>query len=114
MFEIVFVQNERGKYFVHYINNPYNNFYRPEKIQMNNKYLNKYRIASSRLKNWDYGWNGACFVTICTIHARKINTDFAWQSRFNDHVIRDEMSFNGIVIYILENPINWKGDRNYT
>jgi REP element-mobilizing transposase RayT len=33
---------------------------------MNNKYQNKYRISSSRLKNWDYGNNGAYFITICT------------------------------------------------
>jgi len=30
------------------------------------KFQNKYRIESSRLQNWDYGWNGAYFVTICT------------------------------------------------
>lgn len=31
-----------------------------------NLYNNKYRIESTRLKNWDYGWNHAYFVTICT------------------------------------------------
>lgn len=30
------------------------------------KYKNKFRISSSRLQNWDYGWNAAYFVTICT------------------------------------------------
>ncbi len=30
------------------------------------KYQNKYRIKTNRLQNWDYGWNGAYFVTICT------------------------------------------------
>jgi len=30
------------------------------------KYQNKYRIASARAQWWDYGWNGAYFVTICT------------------------------------------------
>ena len=30
------------------------------------KFKNKYRIESSRLKNWDYGSNGNYFVTICT------------------------------------------------
>ena len=30
------------------------------------KYKNKYRIASARLQNWNYGWNAAYFVTICT------------------------------------------------
>ncbi len=30
------------------------------------KYKNKYRNDSIRLKNWDYGNNGAYFITICT------------------------------------------------
>jgi putative transposase len=33
---------------------------------MNNKFKNKYRIQSTRLQNWDYGWNGLYFITICT------------------------------------------------
>ncbi|RYY69904.1 MAG: transposase [Chitinophagaceae bacterium] len=33
---------------------------------MPNKYQNKYRIPSARLKNWDYTSNGAYFITICT------------------------------------------------
>ncbi len=33
---------------------------------MNNKFQNKYSISSIRLKNWDYGKNGAYFITICT------------------------------------------------
>ncbi|MBR5983979.1 MAG: hypothetical protein IK025_09735 [Bacteroidales bacterium] len=32
----------------------------------NDKYQNKYRSASTRLQNWDYGWNAIYFVTICT------------------------------------------------
>ena len=30
------------------------------------KFKNKYRIPSARLQNWDYGSNGAYFITICT------------------------------------------------
>lgn len=30
------------------------------------KFRNKYRIPSTRLNNWDYGKNGAYFITICT------------------------------------------------
>ena len=30
---------------------------------MGDKYQNKYRIASTRLQNWDYGWNAAYFIT---------------------------------------------------
>ena len=32
------------------------------------KFKNKFRIASTRLPCWDYGWNAAYFVTICTAH----------------------------------------------
>ncbi len=32
------------------------------------KFNNKYRIESTRLKNWDYGNNGLYFITICTAH----------------------------------------------
>jgi REP element-mobilizing transposase RayT len=33
---------------------------------MNDKFKNKYRIETTRLKGWDYGKNGYYFVTICT------------------------------------------------
>lgn len=33
---------------------------------MSDRFQNKYRIESTRLKNWDYGWNAPYFVTICT------------------------------------------------
>ncbi|MCX6807641.1 MAG: hypothetical protein NTZ80_02465 [Patescibacteria group bacterium] len=32
----------------------------------NLKFKNKYRIPSSRLREWDYSRDGAYFVTICT------------------------------------------------
>ena len=35
---------------------------------MTDKFQNKYRIASARLKDWDYGSNGIYFVTPCTQH----------------------------------------------
>ena len=34
---------------------------------MSKKYANKYRIESTRLQNWNYGWNAAYYVTICTL-----------------------------------------------
>jgi len=33
---------------------------------MADKYKNRFRIKSTRLQNWDYGWDGAYFITICT------------------------------------------------
>jgi REP element-mobilizing transposase RayT len=46
-----------------------------------------------------------------TIGARHINPVFAWQSRFHDHIIRDDRSFQNISNYINRNPQNWKGDK---
>ena len=37
---------------------------------MMDRYQNKYRISSARLKNWDYSQAGAYFVTICTKNHR--------------------------------------------
>ncbi len=33
---------------------------------MKDKYKDTYRIESARLKNWDYGWDGLYYITICT------------------------------------------------
>ncbi|MCC7455048.1 MAG: transposase [Crocinitomix sp.] len=51
------------------------------------------------------------FKRIVTINARKIHTDFAWQSRFHDHIIRDNASFQRIQTYIANNPLNWNKDK---
>ena len=32
---------------------------------MSERFKEKYRIPSERLQNWDYGWNGIYFITIC-------------------------------------------------
>ena len=45
-----------------------------------------------------------------TIEARKIISDFGWQSRFYDSVIRDDGHLNNIRTYIKNNPKNWTND----
>ncbi|GIV33824.1 MAG: hypothetical protein KatS3mg031_1359 [Chitinophagales bacterium] len=45
-----------------------------------------------------------------TKHARLINPDFAWQSRYHDHVIRDDASHQRIARYIQNNPAQWQED----
>lgn len=47
----------------------------------------------------------------CTIESRKIDPEFAWQSRFHDHIIRDEKSYQNISQYIINNPANWDNDK---
>ena len=50
----------------------------------------------------------------CTFEIKKQNNfpGFAWQSRFYDHIIRNEKSFNRIREYIIYNPLKWDEDRN--
>ncbi|MEK7598102.1 MAG: hypothetical protein AAB441_05685 [Patescibacteria group bacterium] len=40
----------------------------------------------------------------------KIN--FFWQSRFYDHIIRNEKEFYRVKQYVRDNPKNWETDRN--
>ena len=49
----------------------------------------------------------------CSFNARKIHADFAWQTRFHDHIIRDEKSFITIQTYINESPMKWVDDKFY-
>ena len=40
------------------------------------------------------------------------NSEFAWQSRFHDRIIRNQTELQKIRQYIINNPKNWKYDRN--
>lgn len=53
------------------------------------------------------------FKRACTIEIRKYDVDFAWQSRFHDHIIRDDDELNRIRQYIIDNPKNWNQDENF-
>lgn len=44
------------------------------------------------------------FKRICTITIKNNGIDFAWQSRFHDHIIRTNTELNRIRKYIRENP----------
>lgn len=48
-----------------------------------------------------------------TKNARQINSNFAWQSRYHDHIIRNEQSFQKISNYIINNPAKWQEDKFY-
>lgn len=66
-------------------------------------------------KNWSSGSLGVIinqFKRQTTLHARKINPQFTWQSRFYDVIIRNEQSLQGIRRYVQNNPAQWHRDRN--
>jgi hypothetical protein len=41
-------------------------------------------------------------------------SDFAWQSRFYDHIIGNDESLQTIREYIFTNPLKWELDKFYT
>ncbi len=51
------------------------------------------------------------YKSAITKHAHRLGFEFAWQTRFYDHIIRDEASFQRITNYIINNPANWKEDK---
>ena len=48
-----------------------------------------------------------------TKYAIEHDIPFAWQSRYHDHVIRNQMEMNRIADYIENNPLRWELDRFY-
>jgi len=53
------------------------------------------------------------FKSVCTKKIRKSNCwYFQWQSRFYDHIIRNDESLNKIREYIIKNPGRWERDKN--
>ena len=46
--------------------------------------------------------------------AHCLQADFKWQSRFHDHIIRNEDEYQRIAEYILDNPANWNEDKFYS
>ena len=53
------------------------------------------------------------FKGTVTKNARIVNSEFMWQERFHDIIIRDGKAFDNIQNYISNNPSNWKEDTFY-
>jgi putative transposase len=53
------------------------------------------------------------FKSVCTKQIWAAGyPDFRWQSRFHDHIIRDETALHRIRQYIANNPMKWHEDRH--
>ncbi|WP_321372554.1 transposase [uncultured Draconibacterium sp.] len=81
--------------------------------------INRDAVQTPKLgvSTWKSGTLGVIinqYKRAVTINARKINPHFAWQSRYHDHIIRNDESFERICNYILSNPENWYEDRHKT
>ncbi len=53
------------------------------------------------------------FKSAVTRYANENNISFKWQTRFHDHIIRNQNELNRIAQYIEENPYNWTTDDYY-
>ena len=51
------------------------------------------------------------YKSVVTKHSKQFDSNFAWQSRFHDHIIRNRHSFYVIQKYIFNNPKKWENDR---
>ncbi|MEI7812193.1 MAG: hypothetical protein WCJ01_07185 [Ignavibacteria bacterium] len=71
-----------------------------------NETINKFGPQSKNLASIVRGFKSS--VTVAT---HKINPKFEWQSRYHDHIIRNDESFNRITNYIIHNPENWQDDK---
>lgn len=47
-------------------------------------------------------------------HTNRLGIEFAWQSLFHDHIIRDDLEYQRINDYIESNPETWKDDRFFS
>jgi REP element-mobilizing transposase RayT len=74
----------------------------------NQKYSkSKFGSQSKNLASIMRGFKSA----VTTFALRTGITDFDWQERYHDHIIRDAESFERIQNYILHNPENWDKDK---
>jgi len=55
------------------------------RTNMSEKFQEKYRIHSARLKNWDYSAKGSYFITICTQNREHYFGEI--NNEKNDHII---------------------------
>lgn len=54
------------------------------------------------------------YKSAVTKSCNRLGLPFAWQTRFHDHIIRNDESFQRISEYIKNNPANWKDDRFFS
>ena len=51
------------------------------------------------------------YKSAVTKHAHRLGFQFQWQTRFHDHIIRNDDAYQRIVHYINTNPDNWEQDK---
>lgn len=69
--------------------------------------------VESRLRPGSLGSVVGQFKSVCTKRIRANGLrDFAWQTRYHDHIIRNQTALANIRTYITQNPTNWTPNKN--
>ncbi len=68
-------------------------------------YKNKFGPQSNNMASIVRGFKGSV-----TRRARITIPEFGWQSNYHDHIIRNEIEYQRISKYIINNPKNWADD----
>ena len=72
-----------------------------------------HRIVSTSLQPNSLGSIIGQFKSVSTKRIRSLGySDFAWQSRFYDRIIRNEKELFNIRKYIEQNPMKWEFEKN--
>ena len=71
-------------------------------LQPNNRFAPQSRNLASIVRGYKIG---------VTKQAKLIQADFAWQTRFHEHIIRSEDTYLKIAEYVQTNPIKWQEDK---
>lgn len=85
------------------------------KTGSNNPHSKK-NIGQKRFQNQGKGTLSSIigsYKSVVTKNARIKCLKFSWQSRFHDHIIRNDAEFKRIVQYIKYNPNKWNNDKFY-
>jgi putative transposase len=53
------------------------------------------------------------YKSAVTKHTNRLGFEFEWQTRFHDHIIRNNDEFQRIQQYIINNPAKWADDKFY-
>ncbi len=53
------------------------------------------------------------YKSAVTKHANRLELPFGWQTRFHEHIIRDDVEYQRIKNYIINNPTHWEEDKFY-
>ncbi len=70
------------------------------------------RVVSTTIQPNSLGSIIGQYKSICTKRIRAINyPQFEWQTRYYDHIVRDEAELNRIRAYIRNNPGKWTEER---